>query len=92
MASLDRYRASLYERYPPVCAACQPGVDAGLKRADKRAQAEAFGSALKRGVDTPRKAGLRWADVGVWRACSVAWALDMFATIGVGLCGEPSPS
>ncbi len=63
-------------------------MDAGLKRADQRAQAEAFGSALKRGVDTPRQTGLSWADVGVWRARSIAWALDMFAAMGVGLCGE----
>ncbi|GMK54730.1 hypothetical protein CspeluHIS016_0113160 [Cutaneotrichosporon spelunceum] len=91
LASLDAYRVSLYQRYPPVCPMCQPGVDMGLKRADQRAQAEAFGSALKRGVDTPRQASLSRADVGVWRARSVAWTLDVFAAMGVGLCAWTAP-
>ncbi|BEI80255.1 hypothetical protein CcaverHIS002_0107840 [Cutaneotrichosporon cavernicola] len=91
LASLDAYRTSLYQRYPPVCASCQPGVDAGLKRADQRAQAEAFGSALKRGVDTPRQTGLSWVDIGVWRARSVAWALDIFTAMGIGLCARAAP-
>lgn len=89
LASLESYRASLYERYPPVCALCQPGVDAGLKRADQRAQAEAFGSALKRGVvesDTRRAVGR--VEVVVWRARSVAWCLDVLGVAVVGVCGE----
>ncbi|CAK9786042.1 hypothetical protein CC85DRAFT_314239 [Cutaneotrichosporon oleaginosum] len=92
VAGFEAYRTSLNERYPQVCAACQPGVDAWLKRADQRAQAEAFGSALRRSVDTTRRSGPSWIDVGVWRVRSLAWALDMFAVIGIALSGWAAPN
>lgn len=74
---------------------CQPAVEAGLKRADQRAQAEAWGSALKRGVvmDRDRKEGrarrtVGRVEAGVWRARCAAWSLDVLCAVGVGVCGE----
>ncbi|KAI9633529.1 Ima1 N-terminal domain-containing protein [Dioszegia hungarica] len=79
-ASLPSYLASLHSRYPPVCPICQPAVDDALRKADQKAQVEAWGSALRRGRDTGSRAGGKGSAPGkfevlVWRIRGVGfWA------------------
>lgn len=77
-----------------MCAACQPTVDEVLKRSDQRAQAEAWGRALRRGrtqesdTRTRGAASLSGFEVGMWRARGAMWVLDAALSWGIGLCGE----
>lgn len=72
-----------------MCAACQPSVDDALKRSDQRAQAEAWGRALRRGAMKPDKPGrsLGVVEVGMWRVRGVLWVLDAAMSWGIGLAG-----
>ena len=48
--ALPAYISGLHSRYPPVCNKCQPAVDDALRKADHKAQNEAWGMALRRGA------------------------------------------
>jgi len=74
-----------------VCDRCQPTVDEVLKRSDQRAQAEAWGRALRRGRTLENPAAgraLSAFEVGMWRARGAMWMLDAAISWGLGLCGE----
>ena len=90
--ALPTYISNLHSRYPPVCANCQPAVDAALKKSDVRAQTEAWGSALQRGsTKQAMPAPVGWVEVLVWRirgvlfglGCALSWARGI-------LCGCPT--
>jgi hypothetical protein len=88
-ASLPSYLAKLHSRYPPVCPDCQPAVDSALRKADHRAQVEAWGSALRRGASRADEveSAPGWAEVLVWRVRGVLWASSAILSLGLGLLG-----
>ncbi|KAK4687189.1 hypothetical protein P7C73_g2929, partial [Tremellales sp. Uapishka_1] len=71
--NLPSYLTSLHSRYPPVCEACRPSVDEALRKADHKAQVEAWGSALNRGMvkSSELNAPAAWKD----RVEEVVWTL-----------------
>jgi hypothetical protein len=92
------YISSLHQRYPPVCSACQPAVDEILRKSDRRAQAEAWGSALQRGAglasSTGRrrtKLGLRM-EVGVWRLRGALFCLSLAGSLALSAIGKSGKS
>jgi hypothetical protein len=92
-ASLPSYLASLHSRYPPVCPICQPAVDDALRKADQKAQVEAWGSALRRGRDTGSRAGGEGSDpamfeVMLWRLRGMGFWASVAASWSVGLACE----
>jgi hypothetical protein len=85
---LPHYVASLHQRYPPVCYRCQPAVTDALRKADQKAQGEAWSYALKRGsekIQSRRNEGEKLLAVLVWRlrgalfcvGTAVHWLLDL---------------
>ncbi|KAG8684751.1 hypothetical protein FRC11_011645 [Ceratobasidium sp. 423] len=47
LAEYPAYKESLYVRYPPVCANCQPGVDERIRQKDSMAKSAALGGWLQ---------------------------------------------
>ncbi|KAL1409816.1 hypothetical protein Q8F55_003813 [Vanrija albida] len=106
-AELPRYVESLYARYPQVCASCQGGVDEALRKADHRAQAEAWGNALRRGdlrrngngvgaegrngVYVPRGGPPTALEVAVWRARGGLFLLGAVGSWALGLAATVAP-
>lgn len=86
--------SSLHSRYPPVCARCQPAVDAALKKSDYRAQAGAWGGLLRRSEhrtavqeDTVSQREDTLGQVTLWFVRGVLFRVGCLASWAVGaLC------
>ncbi|RXK40627.1 hypothetical protein M231_02082 [Tremella mesenterica] len=90
-ADLPNYLTRLHTRYPPVCRDCQPGVEEVLKRSDSRAQVEAWGLALNRGVVSPGRAPhktLRRWEVLAWRIRGTLFVLSSIVNLARGVLSE----
>ncbi|KAG8690905.1 hypothetical protein FRC08_010318, partial [Ceratobasidium sp. 394] len=62
LAEYPAYKASLYARYPPVCAGCQPAVDEQIGQKDSMARSSALGGWLEASTRRNNQPG---ADGGV---------------------------
>ncbi|KAH8119948.1 Ima1 N-terminal domain-containing protein [Phellopilus nigrolimitatus] len=105
-AQLPAYSASLQRRYPPVCGACAPGVEAEIARRDEMARTRALGGALKVSNGRPGLAGKsnattpasqkeRGTRLGSWRARGVLWATSFMLVLagnGTGALDARVPS
>jgi hypothetical protein len=92
-AELPEYLAGVHARYPPVCTNCQPAVDEALRKANHRANVDAWGSALRRGHDeTTSSRGSEVLDVLVWRMRGVLFGTSAALSLGMGLCSMSPPS
>lgn len=91
--NLPTYLASVHARYPPVCNNCQPAVDEALKRADRRANVDAWGSALRRGhtsTSSDRSGWYEVLDIAFWRLRGLLFCCSAAVSLGLGLAGESS--
>jgi hypothetical protein len=86
---LDNYVASLHNRFPPVCANCQPKVDEALRKADQKAHGAVWSLALKRGQartgrSDPEIGIDEWA-IFVWKLRGVLFGLSTLLSLGRGV-------
>jgi hypothetical protein len=92
-SDLPRYLQSVHTRYPPVCQNCQPAVNDALRKANHRANVDAWGSALRRGNDIPRKGrGNEFWDILLWRLRGVCFGLSAVLSLSIGGCSESTSS
>ncbi|WVQ85896.1 hypothetical protein IAT38_008064 [Cryptococcus sp. DSM 104549] len=100
-AALPSYLSSLHARYPPVCPQCQPAVDEVLRKADHRAQVEAWGSALKRGAAVNKRGGdegeaddvvVGAGDEFVWRVRRLLFWAALGVSWGQGIMASVLPN
>jgi hypothetical protein len=88
-ADLPNYLSGVHARYPPVCSNCQPAVDDALRKANHRANVDAWGSALRRGNEVAGPSQSRVAemsDVLLWRIRGVCFCLGAGVSLGTGVC------
>ncbi|KAL5639245.1 hypothetical protein ACGC1H_006675 [Rhizoctonia solani] len=81
LAEYPAYKESLYARYPPVCAKCQPAVDEQIRQKDTMAKSAALGGWLQASArrsspgtefgQKPPGAGTR--QVVIWNIRGVLW-------------------
>lgn len=97
------YKASLHQRYPPVCRECQAAVDEELRKKDYMARTSALGSRLKeskRAKHAHIVQSARTRDVLIWKlrgclwivsqACAV-WMFTLGLLNGIDSVYVPSP-
>lgn len=90
---LPAYLSSVHSRYPPVCENCQPAVNDALRKADRRANVDAWGSALRRSHQSEHGSGSRsglmeMLDVGFWRLRGMLFCASTVLNLGLGVVGE----
>lgn len=95
--ALPAYRASLEDRYPPVCSACAPQVQTRLQRNNYIAKSSALGKWLTETKGVPRTGlldtrALKAIQFVLWLTRLVIWGLTAFLMISWYLCGVRSPA
>lgn len=78
--------AGVHARYPPVCVNCQPAVDDALRKANHRANVDAWGSALRRS-DAPVVDGgvYEVLDITFWRLRGALFVTSIGLSLRVGV-------
>lgn len=88
---LPTYLASVHARYPPVCENCQPAVDEALNRANRRANVDAWGSALRRTPTSTSGGRSQWSeilDIAFWRLRGVLFCSSIAISLGLGIASQ----
>ncbi|KAJ1301618.1 hypothetical protein OPQ81_008865 [Rhizoctonia solani] len=82
LAEFPAYKESLYARYPPVCANCQPGVDEQIRQKDSMAKSAALGGWLQASARRGKSPGAGFGEkppgtsirqVAIWNIRGALW-------------------
>ncbi|CAE6412994.1 unnamed protein product [Rhizoctonia solani] len=82
LAEFPAYKESLYTRYPPVCAKCQPAVDEQIRQRDSMAKSAALGGWLQASARRSKSPGSGFGDkppravgrqVVIWNIRGALW-------------------
>lgn len=87
---LPNYLEGVHTRYPPVCENCQPAVDEALRKANHRANVDAWGSALRRNhqsIEGGRSGWMEMLDVGFWRLRGILFCSSTIINTSLGVIG-----
>jgi hypothetical protein len=80
--------AGVHARYPPVCVNCQPAVDEALRKANHRANVDAWGSALRRCEVPVEDSGMsEILDITFWRLRGALFVTSIGLSLRVGVSG-----
>ncbi|KAH7334377.1 Ima1 N-terminal domain-containing protein [Rhizoctonia solani] len=82
LAEYPAYKESLYARYPPVCANCQPAVDEQIREKDSMAKSAALGGWLQASARRGKSPGAGFGEkspgagigqVAIWNIRGALW-------------------
>ncbi|KZT30712.1 hypothetical protein NEOLEDRAFT_1054362 [Neolentinus lepideus HHB14362 ss-1] len=96
---LPEYKASLYARYPPVCAACAPAVEEEIRNKEAMARTSALGVWLReskgkgkgkqrQGSAAPEDVGRARRQLALWRMRGGLWVATLVSSLAGNLAGS----